>query len=75
VRRTPVLADAAAFFAGTLEGVVERESDPRVELVWPRGARLALELHRDAAPGVHRLEVEGLRAERTVAGTRFVPLD
>jgi hypothetical protein len=54
---------------------VERESDQRVEQVWPRGARLALELHRDAAPGVHRLEVEGLRAERTVAGTRFVPLD
>jgi len=75
VLRTPVLADAAAFFAGTLEGVVERESDQRVELVWPRGARLALELHRDAAPGVDRLEVEGLRAERTVVGTRFVPLD
>ena len=68
-------ADAAAFFAGTLEGVVERESDQRVDLVWPRGARLALELHRDAAPGVDRLEVEGLRTERTVVGTRFVPLD
>jgi len=75
VLRTPLLADAVAFFADTLEGVVERASDQRVELVWPRGARLALERHVDAAPGVDRLEVEGLRAERTVVGTRFVPLD
>jgi len=73
VLRTPVLADAVEFFAGTLEGVVERESDGRVELVWPRGARVALEQHTDAAPGVDRLEVEGLRAERTFVGTRFVP--
>jgi len=73
VLRTPVLADAVEFFAGTLEGVVERESDGRVELVWPRGARVALEQHTNAAPGVDRLEVEGLRAERTFAGTRFVP--
>ena len=73
VLRTPVLADAVEFFAGTLEGVVERESDGRVELVWPRGARVALEQHTNAAPGVDRLEVEGLRAERTFVGTRFVP--
>src|SRR5689334_460510 len=73
VLRTPVLADAVEFFAGTLEGVVERASDQRVELVWPRGARVALEQHSDAPPGVDRLEVEGLRAERTLIGTRFVP--
>jgi catechol 2,3-dioxygenase-like lactoylglutathione lyase family enzyme len=73
VLRTPVLADAVEFFSRTLEGVVERESDQRVELVWPRGARLALEQHSEAAPGVDRLEVDGLRAERTLVGTRFVP--
>jgi hypothetical protein len=74
VLRTPVLADAAAFFADTLEGVVEREAADRVELAWPRGARVALEERTDADPGVDRLEVEGLHAEQTVIGTRFVPL-
>jgi methylmalonyl-CoA/ethylmalonyl-CoA epimerase len=74
VLRTPALADAAAFFGGLLEGVVERASEHRVDLVWPRGARIGLEQHADAPPGVDRLEVEGLRAERTVVGTRFVPL-
>ena len=73
VLRTPVLVDAVAFFATLLEGVVERESAQRIELVWPRGARIALEHHTDAAPGVDRLEVEGLANERTVIGTRFVP--
>src|SRR4051794_29003257 len=74
VLRTPVLADAVDFFAGTLEGVVERESDARVDLVWPRGARIGLEQHADGSPGVDRVEVEGLAAERTVIGTRFVPI-
>jgi hypothetical protein len=74
VLRTPVLADAVDLFARTLEGVVERESEERVELVWPRGARLALEEHTDVAPGVDRLEVEGLSAARTEVGTRFVPI-
>jgi methylmalonyl-CoA/ethylmalonyl-CoA epimerase len=73
VLRTPVLAGAVEFFSLTLEGVVERESHQRVELVWPRGARIALEQHVDAAPGIDRLEVEGLDSERTVIGTRFVP--
>jgi methylmalonyl-CoA/ethylmalonyl-CoA epimerase len=73
VLRTPVLADAVAFFSDALEGEVERESAERVELVWPRGARVALELQAEAPPGVDRLEVEGLGAEHTVIGTRFVP--
>jgi len=42
--------------------------------VWPRGARIALELHADAPPGVDRLEVEGLAEPCTVIGTRFVPV-
>ena len=74
VLRTPVLADAVVFFGTMLEGVVERESADRIELVWPRGARIALEQHVDAPPGVDRLEVGGLRAARTVIGTHFVPL-
>ena len=74
VLRTPVLTDAAAFFDAMLEGVVERESARRVELTWPRGGRIALEQHVDAPPGVDRLEVEGLGEERTVTGTRFVPI-
>jgi len=73
VLRTPDLRAAVKFFSGLLEGEVERESDARVDLVWPRGARIALELHADAAAGVDRLEVEGLTEERTVIGTRFVP--
>jgi methylmalonyl-CoA/ethylmalonyl-CoA epimerase len=73
VLRTPDLASAVAFFADVLEGEVEGKTDERVDLVWPRGARLGLELHPDARPGVDRLEVEGLAEERTVIGTRFVP--
>ncbi len=74
VLRTPMLATAVEFFAGILEGDVERESADRVDLVWPRGARIGLEHRPDAPAGIDRLEVEGLAAERTVIGTRFVPV-
>jgi catechol 2,3-dioxygenase-like lactoylglutathione lyase family enzyme len=73
VLRTPVLANAVEFFAGMLGGDVERESGQRVDLVWPRGARIGLESRPDAPPGVDRLEVEGLTEACTVVGTRFVP--
>jgi len=73
VMRTPVLATAKEFFADLLGGAVERESDRRIELVWPRGARIALESHPDAPPGVDRLEVVGLGEPHTVIGTAFVP--
>src|SRR5436190_12980853 len=73
VLRTPMLATAVEFFAGILEGDIERESAERVDLVWPRGARIGLEHRPDAPPGVDRLEVEGLADEHTVVGTRFVP--
>jgi len=75
VLRTPALTDVVGFFATLLEGVVERSSAERVELVWPRGARVALEHHTGATAGVDRLEVEGLREARTVIGTRFVPIE
>jgi catechol 2,3-dioxygenase-like lactoylglutathione lyase family enzyme len=73
VMRTPMLATAVEFFAGILEGDIERESAERVDLVWPRGARIGLEQRSDAPPGVDRLEVEGLDEEHTVIGTHFVP--
>jgi catechol 2,3-dioxygenase-like lactoylglutathione lyase family enzyme len=73
VVRTPALSSAMSFFAGILQGDVERETDERVDLVWPNGSRVGLEYQPDAQPGVDRLEVEGLAAARTVAGTNFVP--
>jgi methylmalonyl-CoA/ethylmalonyl-CoA epimerase len=74
VLRTPMLPTAVEFFAGILEGDIEHESDDRVDLVWARGARIGLEHRPDAPAGVDRLEVEGLVDERTVIGTRFVPV-
>ena len=71
--RTPALPVALEFFEGILGGVVERESERRVDLVWPRGARIALESHPDAPPGIDRLEVEGLAEPCTAIGTNFVP--
>jgi methylmalonyl-CoA/ethylmalonyl-CoA epimerase len=73
VLRTPSLVSALGFFGGFLLGEIEHESDSYAELVWPRGARIGLEQHADAPPGVDRLEIVGLPAERTVIGTRFVP--
>jgi methylmalonyl-CoA/ethylmalonyl-CoA epimerase len=73
VLRTPSLVSAIGFFAGILQGDVDHETDTYAELVWPRGARIGLEQHDDAPPGVDRLEVAGLPAERTLLGTRFVP--
>jgi methylmalonyl-CoA/ethylmalonyl-CoA epimerase len=74
VMRTPALPSAIGFFAGVLQGDIEHESDSRVELVWPGGARIALEHQPGASPGVDRLEVEGLARECTIIGTRLVPI-
>jgi methylmalonyl-CoA/ethylmalonyl-CoA epimerase len=73
VLRTPSLPAAVGFFAGVLHGDVEHDGDGRVDLVWPRGARIGLELRPGAPPGIDRLEVEGLREECSLIGTRFVP--
>jgi catechol 2,3-dioxygenase-like lactoylglutathione lyase family enzyme len=73
VLRTPMLPTAVEFFVGILGGETEHESDQRVDLVWPRGARIGLEARPDAPAGVDRLEVEGLTVARTVIGTHFVP--
>jgi catechol 2,3-dioxygenase-like lactoylglutathione lyase family enzyme len=74
VMRTPSLAAATGFFGGVLHGTIERATDTRVDLVWPRGARIGVELQPDASPGVDRLEVEGLEKPCTIVGTRLVPL-
>jgi len=73
VLRTPSLTSALSFFAGVLQGDVEHETETTADLVWPRGARIRLETNTDAAPGIDRLEVIGLAAERTIIGTRFTP--
>jgi catechol 2,3-dioxygenase-like lactoylglutathione lyase family enzyme len=74
VLRTPMLGAAVEFFEDILEGEIEHESGERVDLVWPRGARIGLEHRPDAPAGIDRLEVEGLADECTVIGTRFVPV-
>ncbi len=73
VLRTPSLPSALSFFAGVLQGDVEQETATSADLVWPRGARIRLEVSGDGLPGVDRLEIIGLESERTVVGTRFVP--
>jgi hypothetical protein len=73
VMRTPNLASALSFFAGVLQGDVEDEGNGTADLVWPHGARIRLEEHATAPPGIDRLEIEGLDTPRVEAGTRFVP--
>jgi methylmalonyl-CoA/ethylmalonyl-CoA epimerase len=43
------------------------------ELEWPGGGRVRIEGRPDRAPGVDRLEVEGLAAAAQVLGTWFTP--
>jgi methylmalonyl-CoA/ethylmalonyl-CoA epimerase len=73
VLRTPALSSALGFFAGILQGDIEREGDQSVDLVWPSGSRIRLEVRTELPPGVDRLEVEGLDHEHTVIGTTFRP--
>jgi methylmalonyl-CoA/ethylmalonyl-CoA epimerase len=71
VVHTPDLDAARVFFGDILQGKEEASSPDTVDLVWPAGARIRLEVGDRA--GVDRLEVEGLDDEHTVIGTRFVP--
>ncbi len=75
VMATPSVSAALGFFAGLLGGAVVGESADRIDLQWPGGAALSLEQNTDVAPGVDRLEIEGLTEAQTVLGTRFVPAD
>ena len=74
VVRTPSLDETVAFFHDLLHGEVEAARDSRVDLVWPGGARIAIEHHADAAPGVDRLVVEGLDEPVELIGTKFAPI-
>jgi hypothetical protein len=74
VLRTPTLDATVGFFRDLLQGEVETNGDERVDLVWPGGARIAIEEHAGEAPGVDRLEVEGLDEPVELIGARFVPL-
>jgi methylmalonyl-CoA/ethylmalonyl-CoA epimerase len=74
VLRTPSLGATVGFFRDLLQGEVEESNDTRVELVWPRGGRIAIEQHAGEPPGVDRLEVEGLDEPVELIGTRFVPI-
>jgi methylmalonyl-CoA/ethylmalonyl-CoA epimerase len=73
VLRTPSVTSATAFFGGHLQGRVVHESDGTVDLEWPSGSSLRLVVDGARAPGVDRLEVEGLDEPAEIAGTTFVP--
>ncbi|MCU1430605.1 MAG: Glyoxalase/Bleomycin resistance protein/Dioxygenase superfamily [Actinomycetia bacterium] len=70
---TPTLDATVSFFADFLEGEIEAKRDGRVELVWPRGARIAIEHRPDKPPGVDRLEVAGLAEPVELIGAHLVP--
>ncbi|MDZ4828252.1 MAG: VOC family protein [Actinomycetota bacterium] len=70
---TPALPAAVAFFGGLLQGDVVAQDTTWAELAWPSGARIRVEENTAAAPGIDRLDVEGLATEREIIGTRFVP--
>jgi hypothetical protein len=74
VLRSPALDAAITFFTELLHGHIEADQGGRVELVWPGGARIAIEDAPDADARVDRLEVEGLDESVEVIGTRFVPV-
>jgi catechol 2,3-dioxygenase-like lactoylglutathione lyase family enzyme len=73
VLRTPNLPSALALFGGLLHGDIEREMETAADLVWPNGSRLRLEVHPESAPGIDRLEIEGLTEPIELIGTRLVP--
>jgi hypothetical protein len=67
------VSSALGLFGGLLRGEVVEESETFTELIWPGGARLRLVADGEGAPGVDRLEIEGLTEPITLIGTRFAP--
>jgi catechol 2,3-dioxygenase-like lactoylglutathione lyase family enzyme len=57
-----------------LGGAIVAKDDDGTELEWPGGGRIRVEKRADRAPGVDRLEVEGLAAPTSVLGTWFTPV-
>jgi methylmalonyl-CoA/ethylmalonyl-CoA epimerase len=60
-------------YAGLLGGVEVASADGGREFAWPGGGQVRIEARPDVAPGVDRLEVEGLAAPTNVVGTWFTP--
>jgi methylmalonyl-CoA/ethylmalonyl-CoA epimerase len=60
-------------YENLLGGTVVGRDDDGTELAWPGGGRIRVETRPDRAPGVDRLEVEGLAAPAHVVGTWFTP--
>jgi hypothetical protein len=66
------VATASGLFGGLLGGtVVGAPTDDRIELEWPSGARVRLEVTPDGTTGIHRLELESItpRAALEICGT------
>jgi catechol 2,3-dioxygenase-like lactoylglutathione lyase family enzyme len=71
---TDEIGRALGLYADLLEGESLAHGEGWIELTWPSGGRIVLELAAGRPPGVNRLEWThaGPRSERTVGGTRFV---
>ena len=73
VLATTSLPAALAFFGALLGGEEAASGSSWTELAWPGGAHLRIEERRDRAPGIDRLEIEGIDVETTVLGARLTP--
>lgn len=72
VLNTPTPEGAQAFFIEVLGGSPDPECADECQVVWPGGARLALEHHPDTTPGIDRFELTGREpGERVIGGTQF----
>jgi methylmalonyl-CoA/ethylmalonyl-CoA epimerase len=72
VLNTTVPDDTQAFFTEVLGGAPDPACADECQVVWPGGARIALEHHPDAEPGIDRFELTGLEpGDRNIGGTRF----
>lgn len=64
------------FFIEVLGGSPDPECADECRVVWPGGARIGVEHHTGAAPGIDRFELTGLEpGDRYIGGTLFRFLD
>ncbi|MDH5373898.1 MAG: VOC family protein [Acidimicrobiia bacterium] len=72
VLNTPTPTETQAFFIEVLGGAPDPECADECQVVWPGGARLALEHHAGKEPGIDRFELTGGEpGERMIGGTTF----
>ncbi|MFW2338462.1 MAG: VOC family protein [Acidimicrobiia bacterium] len=72
VLNTPTPEETQSFFIDVLGGSPDADCDEACQVVWPGGARLALEHHPDRDPGIDRFELTGMEpGDMIVGGTRF----